>query len=176
MRKSCFIVGFALALIAAPHCLAQRQKRTLESFFPDRFGSWKATTSAFKELPPVEDFPLLEESGWKGSFGLPYSNGLQTVGVSLWEFRDPTGAYEAYTKRLTPEMHPSTVGELSAIDGKRLVMLIGNVLMEVNDPLVPSTKDLQELVKDVKRFTDTSPLPPIRSSRSRTPMSSPKGQ
>jgi hypothetical protein len=163
MRRFCRIGGLALALAAAPCSFAQKQKPTLESFFPDRFGPWRATNTPSKVKPTEEQYPLLQEAGWSDSFALEYSNGPQRVGVLMTQFRDPTGAYEAYTARISPDMHPSIVGELSGVDHDRLVMLIGNVLLEVSPPQIPSTAELQELARSIKKYADTTPLPPVRA-------------
>ena len=160
MRKSCFIGGLALALVAAPYSFAQKR---LEDAFPARFGKWTATTTATKGQPRQEELPLLTEAGLVSSLARPYSNGSQTLSVTLRQFGDPTGAYEMYTARLSPDMHPSIVGELSGVDHDRLMMLIGNVLLEVSPPQIPSTAELQELTRSIKKYADTTPLPPVRT-------------
>src|SRR5215470_3627201 len=159
MRKFHFIAVASLALAAAPHCLAQND---LQNKFPSRFGGWVATNSPEKVKPTDQEAALLGEAGLEYWFARPYSNGSQTLSVGLKRFRDPSGAYELYTAALDTEMQPSTVGSLTAIGHGRLVMLIGNVLVDVIQPELASTPELQELAGAVRKFADATPLPPIR--------------
>jgi len=159
MRKFHFIAVVSLALAAAPYCLAQKD---LQNTLPSRFGSWVATNSPERVKPADQEAALLAEAGLEYGFERHYSNGSQTVSVSLKRFRDPSGAYEIYTTALDTEMQPSTVGPLTAIGHGRLVMLIGNVLLEVSEPQLAAIADLQELAGAVRKFADATPLPPIR--------------
>jgi len=60
-------------------------------------------------------------------------------------------------------LEPSTVGQLTAIGHGRLIMLIGNFLVIVEQPQLASTADLRELSTTVRKSADTTPLPPIRA-------------
>ena len=159
MRKPHLIAIVLLALAAAAPSHAQK---VLQSKLPDRFGPWVASTPAAEVKLSGQDAALLSEAGMEQWSTRPYANGPQTIHVSLKRFRDPTGAYEAYTAGLDPELQPSTVGAFTAIGHGRLVMLIGNVLMEVNQPELASNAELRELASAVQKFADATPLPPIR--------------
>ena len=111
---------------------------------------------------PEQQATLLAEAGMQVWLERSYSNGSQTLEVNLRQFRDPSGAYEAYTAALDPEMEPSTVGSLTAIGHGRLVMLIGNFVMEINQPQLATTAELKELSSDLRKSADATPLPPIR--------------
>ena len=106
---------------------------------------------------------LLTEAGLEESVTRPYSNGSQTLNVGLRKFHDPSGAYEAYTALLDADLEPSTVGQLTAIGHGRLIMLIGNFLVNMDQPQLASTADLRELSGLVRKSADTTPLPPIRA-------------
>lgn len=153
-----FVLGLALA--SAPHCLAQNK---VPKTLPDRFGSWVSSTSAVKVKPAEPDAALLTEAGLEESVARTYSSGSQTLHVSLERFHDPSGAYQAYTSLLEPDLEPSTVGQLTAIGHGRLIMLIGNFLVIIEQPQLASTADLKELSGVVRKSADTTPLPPIRS-------------
>src|SRR5439155_11151730 len=92
------------------------------------------------------------ESGMTDSLANEYSDGTQKVGVILRQFRDPSGAYEAYTAEFGPNMHPSTVGGPSAIDQERLLLLLGNLILEVRPPQNPTTDELQQLAAMVRNI------------------------
>lgn len=158
-RHTPFLFVLALAVASAPYCSAQSGAK---SSLPDRFGSWVSTSSPARVKPSEQDAPLLTEAGLEESVTRPYSNGSQTLNVSLEKFHDPSGAYEAYTSILDTDLEPSTVGQLTAIGHGRLIMLIGNFLLNV-EPQLASTADLRELSGMVRKSADTTPLPPIRA-------------
>lgn len=159
-RHTLFLFVLALAVASAPYCLAQNKP---QSRLPDRFGSWASSTLPVKEKPGDQEWALLTEAGLEESFARPYSNGSQNLIVSLRRFHDPSGAYEAYTALLDTDLEPSTVGQLTAIGHGRLTMLIGNFLVNVDQPQLASTADLRQLSDIVRKSADTTPLPPIRA-------------
>lgn len=153
-----FVVTFAFA--SAPCCVAQTPA---QKPLPDRFGSWVSSTSPVKVKPAEQDAALLSEAGLEQSIRRPYSSGSRTLNVSLERFHDPSGAYQAYTAVLDTDLEPSTVGPLTAIGNGQLIMLIGNYLVNVEQPQLASTADLKELSAFVRKSADTTPLPPIRA-------------
>lgn len=155
----CFLFVLALALAVAPYCSAQTRS---QGGFPDRFGSWVSIAPPLKVFGPEQEPSLLSEAGLEGGGTRRYSNGSQTLNVSLEQFHDPSGAYEAYTALLDTDLEPSTAGQLTAIGHDRLIMLIGNFLVIVQ-PQLATTADLQELSGIIRKSADTTPLPPIRS-------------
>ena len=159
-RHTLLLFVLALALAGAPYSFAQN---TTKKTLPDRFGSWVSTTPPVKVKPAEQDAALLAEAGLEESVTRPYSNGSQTLNVGLRKFHDPSGAYEAYTALLDADLEPSTVGQLTAIGHGRLIMLIGNFLVNVDQPQLASTADLRELSGLVRKSADTTPLPPIRA-------------
>jgi hypothetical protein len=163
MRKSCWIAGLALALTAAPYCYAQT---VLEgSLLPHSFGSFTCSVVAdYADVTPGRNLvEVQKEAGPVQNDVCSYGSGDVKIHVRLDKYRDPSSAYEVYTALLTPDMHPSTVGELSGVDKDRLLMLLGDFVLEVRDYHSASTADLQQLAKLVKRHADQAPLPPIRS-------------
>jgi len=153
MRKSCLVAGFVAALAAAPNCLAQKP------LIPDQFASWQKGACVMKPAMTV----FSEEAGLRDHASCQFSSGGQTVSVVLSQFRDPSSAYEVYTASLTPDMHASTVGELSGVDKDQLLMLLGDLVLSVRDYHSASTADLQQLAKLIKNRADKTPLPPIRA-------------
>src|SRR5215472_4357498 len=152
------LLGLTLALSGVQHAFAQTAS---QNTLPNRFGNWVSASPPIKVNPPEQDAALLSEAGLEEWITVPYASGSQTLHVSLERFHDPTGAYEAYTALLDTDLEPSTVGQLTAIGHGRLLMLIGNFLVNV-EPQLASTGDLRELSGSVRKFADTTPLPPIR--------------
>jgi hypothetical protein len=162
MRKYCllFLPLFAAAMAVAPRVSAQGG---LAQVFPNRFGRWSGVSKPVKISSGETRAQLLAEAGLGEALSEEYSNGTENVTLKLWQFRDPSGAYEAYTADFSPNMHPSTVGGPSAIDEQRLLLLIGNVILEVRPPKTPTTDELQQLATMVRKHADATPLPPIRA-------------
>ena len=156
----CILFALALAFASAPYSFAQTPAKNL---LPDRFGSWVAKTSAVKMKPAEPDAAVLAEAGLEESVARTYMSASQTLNVNLEKFHDPSGAYQAYTALLDTDLEPSTVGPMTAIGHGRLIMLIGNYLLNVDQPQLASTADLKELSSTVRKVADTTPLPPIRS-------------
>ncbi len=161
MRRSRLIFSllFAAAMAAAPSLPAQV---AVDGVLPDRFGRWNATSSYLNVKSDDSRARIFGEAGLRSGLAREYSDGSTKVAVLLQQFRDSSGAYEAYTAEINPDMQPSTVGRPSAIDHDHLLVLIGNYILEVRPPQNPSTEELQQLVKIVKGHSDPTPLPPIR--------------
>ena len=168
MRKLHLISAFVLALAAAPYSSAQ------QSLLPERFGYWEPDGQ-----PPIVMWPrsakaasldshpeytkLLVESGVFRIEERGYQKGGSELELRLFQLRDPSSSYEVYTSRISSEMHPSTVWGPSAIGEGHLLLLIGNVVVEIAGPENASTADLLQLANIIKTHSDQTPLPPVRS-------------
>ena len=158
MRKPFFIAGVLLALAAAPYSFAQKQ------VLPNHFGNWSGQPSTTAVHTTNPNFAALEEeAGLSASESVDYLSGASKLYVDLKRYRDPSSAYEIYTASIWPEMHPSTLGRTSAIDGERLIALLGNYVLELQPTPAISDADLSMLVKTVSGRADQTPLPPIRA-------------
>jgi hypothetical protein len=154
MRKAHLIAGLLLALAAPPYSSAQRQ-----SLLPDRFGGW---SKGFCPAKPVATV-LAEETGLIENVACQFTSNGQSVGVWAGSFRDPSSGYEVYTSEISPGMEPSTLGQNSAIDRDKLLMLVGNVVLRVERPRDVPAEDLQQLLASLRAHADQTPLPPIRA-------------
>src|SRR5712664_409518 len=156
MRKLRFITGFLLALSAAPYSSAQQQ------VLPSHFGNWSGQPSP--DSVETENYAnLWKETGrTPGEFN-QYTSGAAGINVGLQKYRDPSSAYEMYTALIRAEMHPSTLNRTSAVDGDRLIVLVGSSILQVRPTQAISTADLVTLVNSVSARADQTPLPPIRT-------------
>lgn len=161
MRKLHLIAGLVLALAAAPGVFAQA------GVLPDHFGKWTkspANLQAGNDGTPVSQrIDLSKETGETKPEIAEYTAEGASIRTVVRKFSDPTGAYEAYTAEINLGMLPSSVGGPSAIDADRLLLLIGNLLLEIRQPQSPSTDELKELAVQVQKHSDPAPLPPIRA-------------
>jgi hypothetical protein len=159
MRKLSFIATVILALAAAPYSSAQQH------VLPNHIGGWVCDAAPDDmepaRLPNMAD--LSKEAGLGAVELADCLSGEGKVHLDLWKYRDPSSAYELYTALIRPDMHPSTLGRTSAVDGDRLFALIGDFILTVRPAPAISDADLAALVKSVSGRADQTPLPPIRA-------------
>src|SRR5713101_7028193 len=127
MRKPHFIAALMLTLAAAPYSSAQ------QLLLPAHFGNWSGQPSPMwvETEAPLNFVDIWKETGRTTGEYCQYTSGEAKLDVSLQKYRDPSNAYEAYTALIRPEMHPSTLGRTSAVDGDRLIALVGGFILEL---------------------------------------------
>jgi len=112
---------------------------------------------------PLNFVEIWKETGRTTGEYCQYTSGGAKLDVSLEKYRDPSNAYESYAALIRPEMHPSTLGRTSAVEGDRLIVLLGAFILELRPTPAITDADLATLVKTVSGQADQTPLPPIRS-------------
>jgi hypothetical protein len=159
-----FLSVVLVALLSATNSSAQQSgssqqsKSAQQQILPDAFGSWRSSgCNANAQHPAVS-----QEAGERAFRECQFTSGKQTATVWAGKYRDPSSAYEVYTSLLRPTMSPSTVGRFTAVDDKGLLILVGDIVVGVDQPRNVSTKDLQELTSIIAAHSDRTPLPPIR--------------
>jgi len=158
MRRQ-FLLACLCALLSAANTSAQQGNPTQQQrVLPDTFGSWHVTGCDVDTQKPA----LSQEAGEREFRQCQFTSGKQTATIWAGKYRDPSNAYEVYTSLLRPAMQPSTVGRFTAVDDKGLLILVGDIVVGVDQPRNVSTKDLQELVSIVAVQSAKTPLPPIR--------------
>jgi hypothetical protein len=159
MRKAVMFLSLGMALLA---WAGQASAQT--TMLPARFGGWSGQPAVrpLENEAPIEQVNLWKEAGRGTGEYCRYSAGTRNLDVTLESYHDPSGAYEEYTAQLTTGMHPSVLGNASAVAGDRLMALVGNVILTVNGQQAASISDLQQLLKAVAAHADQTPYPPIR--------------
>jgi len=152
-----FFLACLFALLSAANSSAQETKPT-QQVLPDAFGNWHTSGCTDQAQRPA----LSAEAGEREYRQCQFTSGKQTATIWAGKYRDPSSAYEVYTSLLRPGMQPSTVGRLTAVDDKGLLILVGDVVLGVDQPRNVPTKDLQELTAIIAARSDKTPLPPIR--------------
>src|SRR5947209_19606286 len=142
------VVGLFIAWLTPSQAPAQQ-------VLPESFGSWKIGNCDADVQHPA----MSKEAGERGFQACGFSSGKQEVTVWAGKYRDPSSAYEVYTSLLRQGMQPSTVGRFTAVDDKGLLMLVGDFVVNVDQPRAVSTKDLQALASNVAAKADKTPLP-----------------
>jgi hypothetical protein len=167
MRKLSFTIVILCGLLGGASLAlcdnAAGQRAGVQRVFPERFRAWGPTTAAAKAENSLGTGEVESgEAGLVERMARVYSDGAKRISVTVAEFRDPSGAYEAYTAALRPGMKPSTAGALSAVDDSKLLAQIGNLLVQVDNVTDIGESDLQALVKQLHEHADPAPLPPVR--------------
>ena len=153
MRKlSLSFVLFLAASTAAP--------LRAQQLLPSKFGGWTRTSCADK---PIRSGLYQEAGDRQGANACQYTSAQNAIQVWVEKFHDPSGAYEVYTSGLKQGMVPSLVGNNAALDGNRLWLLSGNLVLQIDSQQLASESDLRELIKSIDGHADKTPLPPMRA-------------
>jgi hypothetical protein len=159
----CGLLGGASRGVCADKSAAGAPKSDVQRVFPERFGQWGASGPATPALDNSDiNAAVIVEAGMTERMTRVYSDGKKQVSLTIAEFRDATGAYEAYTAALKPGMKASTAGALSAVDDKKLLLQTGDLLVRVDNAKNIGDDELQALVKLLRQKTGPALLPPIR--------------
>jgi hypothetical protein len=146
--------------IAGSATFAQQPGKKL----PKQFGKWISGGGPANEPKVVAaDTPVGQEAGRTGTDFAWYSDSKSSMRVLLEEFRDPSGAYQTYTARLSTRLNPSTVAPLTAAGNDQLIALVGNRVVTIWHISSATDADLKLLLDFVKQTADRTPLPPVRS-------------
>jgi hypothetical protein len=150
----------SLLVLAAACTVAGAQERRV---LPEKFGKWVSGGGPAEE-PKIlaADNQVTQESGRSGQEFTWYNNGKNSMRVLLEQFRDPSGAYESYTARLSTKLNPSTVAPLTAAGNDQLIVLAGNRVVTIWQISSATDADLKLLLDCVEETADRTPLPPVR--------------
>jgi len=168
-RSFCVYVVLLLAAVAST---ASASERVPPSLLPEHFGNWQASGPVIPVKPGdlgpqwekwTEGEQILAESGITRIEDRPYKNGNDQLGLRIYQFKDPSSAYEFYTFAVLPGMQALGLGENFAIQQNDARLLIGNLVVQVglSEHLDPSM--LQQVIEALKGRADQTPLPPVRS-------------
>ncbi len=132
---------------------------------PQKFGKWVSGGGPSDEPKtlPADSSAVTQEAGRSAQELTWYNNGKNSIRVLLEQFRDPSGAYESYTARLSAKLNPSTVAPLTAAGNDRLIALAGNRIVTIWHISSATDADLKLLLDSVAETADRTPLPPVRS-------------
>lgn len=159
MRRCVFFLVTVLAC-----ALSARAQQPL----PERFGSWSASGAAAKTGPeaaerPSEAVPVFGEAGFVQGAARTYSSQSRNLAITLFRFRDPTGAYSAFTYLRPAGAVDSDLAQCAVVERDRAILLVGNLVADVRGLQGAAMSDVRDLVAALARSADRAPLPPLRS-------------
>jgi hypothetical protein len=136
-----------------------------QSVLPASFAGWTAANNS----SPADGKPKISapdlvarEYGLVSVERTDYTHGKDTLGVSLYKMKDPSGAYGLYSFLRSPEMAHSEPGDHSVISRERALLLDGNLVLDVTGSDLPKYgADLNTLVAAVTPKAQQGPLPSL---------------
>lgn len=159
MRHTLFAALF-FGLLLAPGLSAQQ-------VLPVRFAAWAASgapvrvSSEITGKQPSEAAAVLAEAGLLGATQRSYSSGAHSLTLTLYQFRDSSGAFAAFTYLRAPGMFSSDLGLSAALARDHGILLSGSAVVEATGLANVTVSDLRELAATLSRSADKAPPPPI---------------
>lgn len=161
-----FLVVFLLGALPA----------SAQSILPSSFAGWNVSAKGGLERTPLafappaadgskprtadEAWAALEEYGLASGEQDSYTKGSDTLNVTLYRMKDPSGAYGEYSYLRTQDMPRADLAEHSAMSADHALVLSGNLVLDVRGRDLPKfDSDLKSLVATVARQAQTGPLP-----------------
>lgn len=163
MRHFGLLAGALVCLNPCGAGASQQAGRIL----PDEIGDWKAAAvnviaAANAEQVNAAQADVLREYGLKEIEEAEYARGNANFQATLYEMEDPTGAYGWFTFLRTPDMHSASLGDYSDMNSSRLLVLRGNLLLEVEgEDLRARMTEIAALQTTVTAHAELGPYPTL---------------
>jgi hypothetical protein len=149
-----------IALLALAVCPAYAQQHVL----PQSFGGWAVAAPLDTGLDQAagDAAPILREDGAQSAERLSYTNGADTLLVTLYRLKDASAAYSAYSFLRTPEMAGAGLTDHSSLSPDRALVLDGNLVLDVSGKnLQQKTADLKLLIAQISKQTEAGLYPTL---------------
>jgi hypothetical protein len=147
MKVRSFIsAAFSLLFFLAPALRAADVK------WPTKLGKWTISSeeTILEQLGSAT--PMSQESGFVKSSARTYSDGSRSLPMTLYMFRDSTGAYEAYTFLRS---------DAASMDIESTLIVKSNVILWIRGISDPSSSDLADVVAWEQSISDGVASPPV---------------
>ena len=162
MRKTFAAIVFISCLAFAP------RPASAQSILPQSFAGWTASAPATTLAPSAldsllgPDAPAFREYVVKSIEQRAYTEGSQSVSVTLYRLRDPSSAYGAYTFLRNDSLASVALGSFAGASHDRALIVVGEMLLDVTAPpkqARPPDADLKQLADQVDKKADHTPYP-----------------
>lgn len=156
-------------LLLASIFLATGLSAFAQGTLPDKFARWTAGARSDIVRPPANsaqsadvDLAALEEYGFLAGETSTYTWGTDSLQVSLYRMKDPSGAYGEYSYLRTPEMARADLAEHSSMTRDRALILAGNLVLVIRGNDLPRFRsDIAALVESVSRHAEQGLYPTL---------------
>jgi hypothetical protein len=145
-----------------------------QGILPNTFAGWTGTTTAGLNPADVhngdhvgsmnaqQQAAARQEYGFLSGEEGAYSQGKDTLQVTLYRMKDPSGAYGLYSYLRTPDMARSGPNDHSVMSRDDELLLLGNFVLEIHgSDLARNSGDLNALVSAVAPKSQQGPLPTL---------------
>ncbi len=156
MRRPCWHSIFVIATLI----LVSGSALFAQNALPKSFADWTANTkSTFTPSDPTQ-LAIAKEYDFVSGERSTYTRNGQTLDVTVYHMKDPSGAYGEYSYLRQNDMARAELAEHSSMSGGRALALVGDLVVDVRgDKLTKDGPALKELVKAVSKSAHTGPLP-----------------
>lgn len=154
-RPSCHAISIVAAFILLTASVAIAQ-----SALPNSFGNWSVSgRSAFTPSDPTQ-LTIAREYDFVSGDRASYMHNDDTLDVTVYRMKDPSGAYGEYSYLRQGNMSRADLAEHSSISNNRALVLVGNLVVDVHGKdLDKIGASLKTLVSDVSKSAEAGPLP-----------------
>jgi hypothetical protein len=155
MRRLTWFPLAALLLFALP-AFAQ-------GVLPPSVSGWKAQgSSAPGAAMDATQSSVFREYGYVSRELQSYARGSDQIDVAVYKFKDPSGAYGAYSFLRQPDMAKANLTEHSSISADRALALIGDFVLDIHSSHVETDeRQLKSLVSAVAQHAQDGLLPSL---------------
>jgi hypothetical protein len=125
--------------------------------WPAKLGNWSASAGPQAGVPGAGDSapsPIEKESGIVSIHSRLYRDGTRTLPLTLFTFRDSSGAYEAYT---------FLRGIAASMNTNNAVVVKGNLVLWISGRSNAESSDLKDVLAWEQSVSDGVSSPPIAS-------------
>jgi hypothetical protein len=131
---------------------------------PSRFGAWsgQAGEQPLEQGRAAWEQTVLAEYGTTGMEHKVYTSTGQTLSIAVTRFKDPSGAFGAFTYFRPPRTEPAGIGDFSAAEAGHVLFLVGNLLADVRGAPT-DVRELLPLAESLKKVADRRPYPELPS-------------
>ncbi len=160
------LLGICLGLLC--FALAALPAAAQQGILPPSFAGWSATAPA-TPVPAAAldsllgpDTPAFREYIVKAVEQRTYTQGSQTVSITLYRLRDPSSAYGAYTFLRNDSLSDADLGSYASASHDRALIVVGEMLLDVTASPTqarPSDADLKQLADLLDKKADHTPYP-----------------
>lgn len=145
----------AIFLVAVRPAAAQQ-------ILPHALGQWAETANSGQTAMPPQ--PVLAEYGLSATESATYSgaNAADQLRTTVFQMKDPSGAYGLYSFLRSPDMARADYAEHSSTSKSRSLILIGNLVLEIDATDVPKLdSQIKLLTANVAARSQDGPLPTL---------------
>lgn len=150
-------------LICAVLFFALTRPASAQRLLPSSFGEWSSAGpyTAKALLTYAQGIPF-GEYGFTSAQKQSYKHNGVSLDVEVYAFKDPSGAYGAYSFLITPDLKRGDLAEHSSIAQNEALILVGNLVVDVHGTdLMQHQAELKPLVAAVQPLAQSGPLPTL---------------